>query len=183
MTRSFYWSLWDVTSALWLWSLDVVFCQKEPELIEKSCFHFWVRKCTNVQDESRVFFITEIKFSWYTEFMSKWLQNKHEKISIGQSEYLGKKKISALDWNTSSMLNLLILSLPPSNLKKKNPWISMKVIGNKLNILKNVKKKIIHYLSCPSHRNYTPEKKKTNNWWVNVSFYGNFGVNKWKKEW
>ena len=77
-----------------------------------------------------------------------------------------KKKISALVWNTSSMLNLLILSLPPSNLKKKNHWISMKVIGNKLNILKNVKKKIIHYLSCPSHRNYTPEKKQIIDEWM-----------------
>lgn len=48
----------------------------------------------------------------------------------------------------------------PKKFKKKNPWISIKVIGNKLNILKNVKKKIIHYLSCPSHRNYTPEKRQ-----------------------
>lgn len=154
-----------MTSVLWLWSLDVVFCQREPELIENSCFHFWVRKCTNVQDESRVFFITEIKFSRYTEFMSKWLQNKHEKISIGQSEYLEKKNI-CLGLKHIKYVKSVDPFTSPKKLKKKNPWISIKVIGNKLNILKNVKKKIIHYLSCPSHRNYTPEKRQIIDEWM-----------------
>lgn len=33
----------------------------------------------------------------------------------------------------------------------------MKVLGNKLTVLKNVKKKVINYLSCPSHKIYSSE--------------------------
>ena len=143
MTRSFYWSLRDVTSALWLWSLDVVFCQKEPELIEKSCFHFWVRKCTNVQDESRVFFITEIKFSWYTEFMSKWLQNKHEKISIGQSEYLGKKKNICLGLKHIKYVKSVDPFTSPKQFKKKKS----------LNIYEGNRKQTQYFEKCEKENN------------------------------
>lgn len=49
----------------------------------------------------------------------------------------------------------------------------MKVLGNPLNIFKNVKKEN-NQSFYPSHRNYASEGQ--NNWWMEVSLYGNFAA-------